>query len=82
MSDQPPDRAEPFRGMADRITANDASSFAGAFVIVPPGGEVVELLMLSGKMEPSAFWAQLKVMAEMTIREIDAAERGGYRASR
>ena len=82
MSDQPDqqtDRAAPFREMADRISSNASTDFAGAFTIVPPEGDPVVLLMLSAKMEPSIFWGQLKVMAEMAIRDIEQADRRGYR---
>ena len=52
MSDQPekPDMAGPFDRMADRIRLNIEHGFAGAFVIMPPSGEAIEVLIL----EPAA----------------------------
>ena len=81
MSDdpQPPyvDHATPFRRLADKIDLNRDGGFAGAFVIMPPDGEVQELLVLDNAGNPAVFWSIVQTRAQIALAEIDEANRTG-----
>ena len=68
------------RAMADKIDLNHENGFAGAFVIAPPEGEPIELLLLNNQQSPAVFWSLLKTTAEMALVEIQENEKqqGGW----
>ena len=74
---QPASNAEPFTVMAGKIVANMHNGFAGAFVIVPPGGEPKDMLILDSKANPAIFWSTLKTMVDIALAEIEAEQRQG-----
>jgi hypothetical protein len=78
----PPDHAAPFLEMAAKITTNRDNGFAGAFVIVGPGGEIEETLILDGKPNVSAFWSLIATKSQIAIAEAEAnqqaAQGGGF----
>ena len=66
--------------MAAKITTNRDNGFAGAFVIVGPGGEIEETLILDGKPNVSAFWSLIATKSQIAIAEAEAnqqAAQGG-----
>jgi hypothetical protein len=76
-----PDHAAPFLAMAAKITTNRDNGFAGAFVIVGPGGEVEATLMLDEKANAAAFWSLISTKASIAIAEAEANQRqdaGGF----
>jgi hypothetical protein len=82
MSDEPekPDNAEdkfatPFARMAARITHNAAEGFAGAFVIMPPTGDPIEVLILEPAANEAVIWGQIKARIEMKLADLDDAQR-------
>lgn len=70
-----PPRAALFTAMAARIDLNVGQGFGGAFVIVPPHGEPIELLLLNNKENDAVFWSLLKTTAEMALDELAQAQR-------
>jgi hypothetical protein len=78
----PPDHAAPFLAMAAKITTNRDNGFAGAFVIVGPGGEVEATLILDGSPNVSAFWSLIATKSQIAIAEAEAnqqaAQGGGF----
>ena len=82
MSDAPetPPRSAPFRAMADRVDHNDGAGFGGAFVIIPPGGEAQDMLILDNSANPAIFWSTLQTRVQIALQELADAERqgGGY----
>lgn len=77
----PPPVWQPFEDMRERIERN-AEVFAGAFVVVSPGGKKIENLIISPDASESLFWASLKGMIDVRLSEIAAEEaaqgRGGF----
>jgi len=66
----------PFEDMAKRIAAIDPNEFAGAVVILPPGGEPIAFLTTDPNPDIVQFWASAKSRIEVrAIEAIDAAER-------
>ena len=80
MSDTP--RSAPLRSMADRLDHNADASFGGAFVIIPPEGEVQDMLILDRSASPAIFWASLQTRVQIALQEINEAERQGGFAGR
>lgn len=68
-------KAGDFADMAMRIDMNAEADFAGAFVVVPPEGEAITLLVLDNRKNAAVFWGLLKSHAEIALREIDMAQR-------
>lgn len=79
MSDAPakPDNAEPFARMANKIRHNVADHFAGAFVIMPPTGEPIEVLILEPAANEAVIWGQIKARIEMKLADLEDAQRRG-----
>ena len=78
MSDEPPAAplpSEPFASMAERINRN-TSDFAGAFVIVPPEGAPLEMLLLNNTRDQAAFWALVQSTAQRAIAELSQPKQG------
>jgi hypothetical protein len=72
---------EAMNRMAARITANVDTDFAGAFVVAPPEGEPIELLLLQSTQSAAIFWSLLQTRASMALAEIAEAEansKGGW----
>ena len=77
MSDKPPlpDMAEPFARMAAKIRHNADNGFAGAFVIMPPSGEPIEVLILEPVTNEAVIWGQIKARIEMKLADIEDIQR-------
>ena len=77
MSDAPekPDNAAPFARMASKIKHNVSNGFAGAFVIVPPVGDPVEVLILEADANEAVIWGQIKARIEMKLADLEDAQR-------
>ncbi len=78
MNDQPQEKlSDLFRRMADRIDHNVDSRFAGAAVIVIPGGqfEPIEILMLDTAQDPAQFIAALSTRFKIILTQIDDKQR-------
>lgn len=69
------DAAALLRSMAERIEINRGAGFAGAFVIVPPGSEPQQLLILDGQMNPIVFWSTLKTKVDLALDEISNKDK-------
>lgn len=63
------DRAALFTKMAEAIERNKDGAFGGAFVIVPPEGAAVEVLILDPKQDPAQFWAGIETKAQIEKSE-------------
>lgn len=79
MSDAPekPDMAEPFTRMANKVRHNVDNGFAGAFVIVPPTGDPIEVLILEVDANEAVIWGQIKARIEMKLADLEDAQRRG-----
>jgi hypothetical protein len=75
LTDDQPDpveeRAKLFDKMAAHVRLNRDAKFGGAFLMVPPDGDPVELIIL-GNDQPAIFWSSVKTLAEMAL---DAANK-------
>jgi hypothetical protein len=71
------EHAEPFARMAAKIIHNADNGFAGAFVIVPPSGDAIEVLILEPDSNEAVIWGQIKARIEMKLADIDDAQRRG-----
>jgi hypothetical protein len=69
------DNAEPFSKMANRIRHNVAEGFAGAFVIVPPAGDPIEVLILEADANEAVIWGQIKARIEMKLADLEDVQR-------
>lgn len=68
--------AAPFAKMAEYITHNEAATFGGACVIVPPGGTPpIEMHVLDSAQDAGQFWATLSTRIKMEIDAIDTKKR-------
>jgi hypothetical protein len=64
------------RDMADRIEKTNEAEFAGAAVVVPPGGgEPIALLLVDPKQDLVQFWATVKSRVEIVTTEVAEAAR-------
>ena len=70
---------QPFEDMRERIERN-AEVFAGAFVVVSPGGKKIENLIISPDASEPLFWSSLKGMIDVRLAEIAAEEAGQGRS--
>lgn len=77
MSEASDKRSAAFRAMAARIDLNAETGFGGACVIIPPGGDAHDMLILDTAESPVIFWATLKSRVDIALAEIDQAERSG-----
>ena len=84
LSTQHPVKPDPgylFTQMAERSELNKANGFAGAFVIYPPSGDPIAMLLVDDKADPALFLATVKSKIEMAIMELDdqqKAQQGMY----
>ena len=76
--------AQRLRLMADKIDLNDATTFGGAFVIIPPpdGGEPLETLILDAKQDPAQFFILLKARIDNAIVLLDQSKNQGFAGRR
>jgi hypothetical protein len=59
-----------FEAMAARIRSNTPKDFAGALLVVPPGGEEpIELLMIDPKQDLAHFWATIHSKVQVSAQE-------------
>jgi hypothetical protein len=79
VSDESPkiDMAEPFARMANKIRHNAEHGFAGAFVIMPPSGESIEVLILEPASNEAVIWGQIKARIEMRLADLEDQQRRG-----
>ncbi len=78
MNDQPQEKlSDLFRRMADRIDHNVDSRFAGAAVIIIPGGqfEPIEILMLDTAQDPAQFIGTISTKFKMMLTTMDDRQR-------
>lgn len=68
---------EAFDEMSARIRKNDATDFAGAFVIVTPDGKAKSTLLLDNSQSAAAFWGLLQSTAQIALQEIEDGGRMG-----
>lgn len=63
--------AAPFEAMARRIEKIDSAEFAGAVVIVPPGGEdaPIEFVMSNPAPDMLLFWTSLESLVKIRAAE-------------
>jgi hypothetical protein len=73
--DDTPDPAARFTDMARKITENANNGFSGAFVIIPPDGNAIDLLYLAGQTDAAVFWSTAKTMIEIEIGKIQDRDR-------
>jgi hypothetical protein len=71
--------ADRFLDMARKISENAGNGFSGAFVVVPPSGDPIDLLYLAGATDAAVFWGTLDTMVKIAIGKIQDAERQGNR---
>lgn len=74
------DTAGFFRRMADRIDATNKGEFAGAVVVVPPGGNPIELLLVDPTRNPALLWATVKSLIDQRLGEISEGGAQGMGA--
>lgn len=60
--------------MANRVMANSDNDFGGVFVIVPPAGDPIEMLVIA-KPNPAMFFSNLKAMCDIKLAELEEQER-------
>jgi hypothetical protein len=81
MSDEQPDpteeRAKLFDHMAAQLRLNRDAKFGGAFLMVPPDGDPVELVLL-GQDQPAIFWSSVKTLAEIALSAAEKTNRQGF----
>jgi hypothetical protein len=66
------------RAMADKLDLNAANGFGGAFVIIPPDGEIKELLMLNNSQDLPVFWSLVQSTAQIAIAELQDNKPQGF----
>ena len=75
-----PAPAQAFKDMALRIERNVAQEFGGCVLVVAPGGQVVDMLMVGSKPDEVHFWAAAKQRvseaADAAVFELEAKHRG------
>lgn len=81
MTDEPEDQKplshiahDALEAMAGRIAANFGNDFGGCFVIVPPKGELIEMLVIA-KPNPAMFFGNLKALCDIKLAELEEEER-------
>lgn len=69
--------AERFAQMRELILRNEAATFGGAVVIVPPkaAGDNIELLLLDSAGDPAQFWSTIQSRITIVIENIKDKER-------
>jgi hypothetical protein len=60
--------------MAQAIDRNHGI-FGGAFVVVSPDGETLEILILDPHADPATLWATLKAKCEMALMDMEQKQR-------
>lgn len=73
MPDDTKDFGKPFIEMAARIRRNAPEEFGGAVLIVGPGGEAVDVVIIGAHQDPTFFWATAK--GKVTIECDEAIQR-------
>lgn len=75
--------AQPFTDMASRIERLADGEFAGAVVIVPPGGgDAIEYQFAGPRPDLVLFWSSVKSLVEVKTTEAMIAEESRRSASR
>lgn len=67
----------PFRQMAERIVRN-VEDFQGAFLIVLPGGETIEGMLLGPTPDIGMLLGLVSTRIGMKAQELDDAKRQGH----
>ena len=70
-----PKTSDLFRRMAEQIDKNAGSHFGGSFLIVPPTGDPVEVLILNSTRDPSQFWGMLDATVKFALANLDEQAR-------
>lgn len=66
--------ADAFRDFAAKIEKNDEGDFAGAFLIIPPGGEIVSGIIV-GEPDVASFFGMVKTKLDVVVTKIDQEEK-------
>ncbi len=77
-SQEPNKFAQHFREMADRIEKNAISDFGGAFLFVPPDGEVIAFYIADPKRDTPAFLVAAAGKIAVAQNELQQKQPGGY----
>ena len=77
-----PDNAAPFRRVADKIDTNRDNGFGGAFVIVPPSGPPIELLIVDDSADPAVFWSLVQTKWQIAMADLEMTESRGQPQAR
>ena len=68
-----------FKEMAARIERNEVAEFGGCVLVVAPGGQVIDMLMVGSKPDEVHFWAAAKQRvseaADAAVFEMEAKHR-------
>jgi hypothetical protein len=70
--------AEVLRRMADKLALNASNGFGGAFVLIPPNGEIKELLMLNNSQDLAVFWSLVQTAATIAVNELKDKEQNAW----
>lgn len=68
------EQTDPFLDMSKRIEATKTEEFGGAFVVVTPGGQRFEALVVGNNPDPMAFWSMLKLRIEIAYAQVQSEE--------
>ena len=66
----PHKQADAFRDFAAKIEKNDEGDFAGAFLIVAPGGEQISGIIV-GDPDVASFFGMVKTKLDVVVTKID-----------
>lgn len=71
---------DPFKDMSERIAHNEGQSFGGAYVIVPPTSNnlnisPIEVLVLDTQQDAAQFFMLLQTKIKTVLEQIDLEER-------
>lgn len=64
--------------MAERIERIDSKEFGGAFLYVPPDGEVIAFAIADPAKDKEAFLAVVSGKIEVARQELQINKSGGY----
>lgn len=63
--------------MADRLDHNKDAPFGGCAVVVLPGGETIEFVLLDDKPDVAQFISAVATRIQIIQQELDAKSRSG-----
>lgn len=66
----PNKHADSFRDFASKIEKNDEKDFAGAFLVIAPGGEQTSGILV-GEPDMASFFGMIKTKLDVVVTKID-----------